>query len=74
MTKIEFVGGPAHGATMERPRTSTVNVPVPDTMGIGQASYTMRRCRSEAGDIVEVLAVAGRPIDAAWLARRGLRN
>ncbi|MFH0303452.1 hypothetical protein AAFX91_41380 [Bradyrhizobium sp. 31Argb] len=73
MTKslIEFVGGPAHGAKTERPRAATVNVPTPS---LGTFAYTMRRCCDADGNVVEVLAPAGREIDRAFLARRGLRN
>ncbi|WFT94331.1 hypothetical protein QA633_39685 [Bradyrhizobium barranii] len=69
--RVEFVGGPAHGATIDRPRKATVNVPTPS---LGQFTYTLRRCRGAGGDLVEVLAPAGRDIDRAWLAARGLRN
>ena len=70
-TRVEFVGGPAHGATIERPRTATVKVPTPS---LGTFTYTLRRCRDANGNIVEVLAPAGREIDRAWLAARGPKN
>lgn len=69
--KIEFVGGPAHGATIDRPRKATVNVP---TSSLGQFAYTLRRCRDADDNIVEVLAPAGREIDRKWLVARGLKN
>lgn len=70
-TRIEFVGGPAHGASMDRPKKPTVNVPTPS---LGQFVYTLRCCRDAGGKVVEVLAPAGQEIDRKWLAARGLKN
>jgi len=70
-TLVEFIGGPAHGARMTRPRVATVNVPTPS---FGRFAYTIRRCRDEDGNLVEILAPAGREVDPAFLAKRGLRN
>ncbi|MCK1577748.1 hypothetical protein [Bradyrhizobium sp. 174] len=69
--RVEFVGGPADGETIERPKASTVNVP---TRGGGSMAYTMRRCRDAGGKVVEVLAPAGREIDRKWLVARALKN
>ncbi|GLR87693.1 hypothetical protein GCM10007857_44040 [Bradyrhizobium iriomotense] len=69
--RVEFVGGPAHGATIDRPRAATVKVPTPS---LGTFAYTLRRCRGADGTLVEVPAPAGREIDRAWLAARGLKN
>ncbi|WP_143035567.1 hypothetical protein [Bradyrhizobium sp. Rc2d] len=70
-TLVEFIGGPAHGARMTRPRVATVNVPTPS---LGRFAYTIRRCRDNDGNLVEILAPAGREVDPAFLAKRGLRN
>lgn len=72
--KIDIVGGPSHGQQTERPRASTVLVPVPPFTPETAFRYTLRRCRDASGGLVEVLAPAGRPIDAAWLASRKLTN
>jgi len=74
--RIEFVGGPADGKTIERPKASRVAVPVviPGQPGVGQCFYTLRRCRDDDGNIVEALAPAGRDVDRKWLAARGLKN
>lgn len=73
-TVIEFVGGPAAGHKIARPTSSTVIVPVPGKGGFGEFRYTLRRCRDAAGNVIEVLAPAGLPIDHAWLAARKLFN
>lgn len=69
--RVEFVGGPAHGATTDRPLKATVNVPTPS---LGQFAYTLRRCRDVDGNVVQVLAPAGCEIDRKWLRARGLKN
>ncbi len=56
---------------MTRPRVATVNVPTPS---LGRFAYTIRRCRDDDGNPVEILAPAGREVDPAFLAKRGLRN
>jgi hypothetical protein len=72
--KIDIVGGPAHGRQTERPRASTVLVPVAGCGRDEAFRYTIRRCRDAAGDVVEVLAPAGREIDPVWLKARKLTN
>ncbi|MGR4927238.1 hypothetical protein ACIPUD_10550 [Bradyrhizobium sp. CAR08] len=70
-TRIELVGGPADGETIERPKASTVNVP---TLGGGSMAYTMRRCRDAGGKVVEVLAPAGREMIANGSSLAGSRT
>jgi hypothetical protein len=69
--KVEIVGGPADGRNIDRPSRPTVQVA---TITGGRFIYTLRRCRNAAGDVVEVLAPAGRPIDPKWLATNNLTN
>jgi hypothetical protein len=72
---IEFVGGPVHGRKIERPTTGNIRVPVRDETGqFGVCHYTLRRTWDAHGNVVEVLAPAGRQIDPAWLAAHKLRN
>lgn len=71
---IDIVGGPAHGQAIDRPKTSTVQVPVLGPGGFGAFVYTLRRCRDSSGRIVEVLAPAGQLIDPAYLAANKLTN
>jgi hypothetical protein len=71
MARIAFVGGPCNGKEIERPKASTVNIP---TAGGGQFQYTLRRCRDASGNVVELLAPAGRQIDSDYLKARKLRN
>ncbi len=74
-TYVTIVGGPAHGNSIERPTASSVNIPCfGGAPGFDVLVYTMRRCRTESGLIVEVLAPAGRPVDQKWLAANRLRN
>lgn len=71
---IDIVGGPAHGNAIDRPKTSTVHVPVSGPEGFSVFAYTLRRCRNSSGKIVEVLAPAGQLIDPAYLAANKLSN
>lgn len=56
MTKqIDIVGGPLHGKRTDIPRKPSVvvGVKVPGEPGFCQFSYTLRRCRNAAGEVVE---------------------
>ncbi len=74
---VKFVGGPADGQEIfgEYNHTvATVNVPVPGADGFGVFQYTLRKCQDAAGNVVLIMAPAGRPIDPAYLAKHGLKN
>jgi hypothetical protein len=68
---IDIVGGPADGKRISRPPCPTLNVP---TGTGGEFVYTLRRCRNASGNLVEVLAPAGRLINPEWLAANKLTN
>jgi hypothetical protein len=70
---IDFVGGPANGQRIERPKPDVATINIPTSSG-GQFQYTLRRCRDELGKMVLVLAPAGREIDSAYLKKHKLRN
>jgi hypothetical protein len=70
---VAFVGGPADGQMMERPKPNIGTIYIPTSSG-GRFPYTLRRCRNEFGDTVEVLAPAGRDIDPTYLKKHKLRN
>ena len=72
--KIEISGGPFDGRWISPPKVSNVALPIPVQGGWSRKQYTLRRCRDRAGNVVEVLAQAGRDIDPEWLGERGLSN
>lgn len=72
---IEMVGGPAHGKKIPRPFAPTVIVPIMNSKrAIIEFKYTLRRCRTREGLLVEVLAPAGQNVDERWLKARGWTN
>lgn len=79
MSEIYFIGGPANGNSIEGPLTGAGTVCVPTTTSgragtFGTFTYTLRRVRDEAGNVIEVLAPAGRPVDPMFLAAHKLKN
>jgi hypothetical protein len=71
---VTFVGGPVHGKEIEYTDAHAVHIPVRQPEGVGTFTYTMRKCKDANGNVVAVLAPAGKDIDKAWLKANGLKN
>ena len=73
---IDIVGGPLDGKKIQKPKAPTVIVPitVPGEPGFCQFIYTLRRVKDAKGNVLYVLAPAGRDVDRKWLAANKLTN
>ena len=71
---IDIVGGPADGKKIERPRGLGLIVPIENSGRFAPFSYTLRRVKDARGNVLEVLAPAGRDVDRKWLAANNLTN